>query len=332
MNKAVFIRLDKIGDLICTLPVDQARSLADWEVTWVIAKGLRFVPENSVPPRKFLELDKAGSHEARQAFAKFLKEFKPDVAVSFQAPWWVHYELWKNRVSRRIGVLSKWHSFLFLNEGVRQKRSQAKQHEAEYNFNLVQKIAPAEITDSTAPVLRMSAPLNANLLAAHALVASAYDVVHPGMAGSALNWPIAYYIDLINRLVTERTVVLTGTVADEPWLKDIKEKFAGDPRVLCLQNKLNSAELLQILQQAHHVYAPSTGVLHLAASLGTPSTGFYSPVRVQRMARWGARGPHVALFAPHVPCPAIHKCHGEACPYFNCMTKITPEQVLAEEK
>jgi ADP-heptose:LPS heptosyltransferase len=330
MKKAVLIRLDKIGDLICTLPMDQVAALHDWEITWVIAKGLRFVPEHSVPPRKFIELDKSGSPEARATFDHFLKEFQPAVAVSFQAPWWVHYALWKNRVARRIGVLSKWHSFLFLNEGLRQKRSEALKHEADYNLDLIKKISPSEITETKAPVLSLSAKPNPDLLKLHGLAASAYDVVHPGMAGSSLNWPVSHYKELILKLLVHRKVVLTGTLADEPWLQELKETFQSEPKVVCLQNKLNSSELLQVLQQAHRVFAPSTGVLHLAASLGAPTVGFFSPIRVQTMTRWGARGKKVHLLSPGVPCPAIHKCHGEACPFYNCMKKITPEQALQE--
>lgn len=335
MKKAVLIRLDKIGDLICTLPMDQSAFLKDYDVTWIIAKGLRFVPDHAVPPRKYLELDKSGPPASRAAFEQFLKEHSPELAISFQAPWWIHYLLWKNRIARRVGVLSKWHSFLFLNEGVRQKRSEAIKHEADYNFDLVLKAAREtssniRATTESAPVLKLAAAPSPTLLAAHGLTADAYDVVHPGMAGSARNWPLQRYIELIRATLPQRMVALTGTPADEPWLSEIKTTFANEPRVVVLQNKLSASELLQVLQSAYRVIAPSTGVLHLAASLGVPTVGIYSPVRVQTTTRWGARGPRVQLQSPNVPCPATHKCHGEACPFYDCMNLITPEQLFKE--
>jgi ADP-heptose:LPS heptosyltransferase len=273
MKKAVFIRLDKIGDLICTMPVDEIEYLQDWEITWIIAKGLSFVPEHAVPKRTYLEIDKGRPAEARQILNKFLKDYKPDVAVCFQAPWWVHFSIWKARIKTRIGVLSKWDSFLFLNKGLRQRRSHAVKHEAEYNLDLVRQIDPERISDSKAPVLKLQADKHDSVLNSEGLESQKYSVVHPGMAGSALNWPTEYYIELIAKLSLRRKVVLTGTLADEPWLKEIKSYFAGNTQIICLQNKLTSNQLLSVLQQAHSVFAPSTGVLHLAASLGAPVYG-----------------------------------------------------------
>ena len=59
MKKVVLIRLDKIGDLISTLPSDQTAYLSGADVTWVISKGLAFITQAAQPRRKFIELDKS---------------------------------------------------------------------------------------------------------------------------------------------------------------------------------------------------------------------------------------------------------------------------------
>jgi ADP-heptose:LPS heptosyltransferase len=237
------------------------------------------------------------------------------VAISIQAPWWIGFLLWKNKVAKRIGVLSKWDSFLFLNASLRQKRSQAVKHEAEYNFDLVRQIFPSQNLSAKAPVLKLKAKPQPRCLEQYFLEPKKYTVVHPGMAGSALNWPILHYIRLIENLTARFKVVLTGTPADEPWLKEIKEHFKNNSQVICLQNRLDTSQLLYILEQAAAVFAPSTGVIHMAASLGTPVFGFYSPILVQSETRWGARGPGpIHLFTPPKENPS--------------MSSITPEQVL----
>jgi len=71
--------------------------------------------------------------------------------------------------------------------------------------------------------LRLQAPHPAATLAARGLKAREYRVVHPGMAGSALNWPVEYYRDLVEKLGTETTVVVTGTKMDSPFLEGLKE-------------------------------------------------------------------------------------------------------------
>lgn len=332
-KKVLLIRLDKIGDLISTLCVDQVDFLQDCEVRWVIAQGLSFVPENSSPRRTYLELSKTDVSASLANLRKFLKDFKPDVAVSFQAPWWVNYALWREGVEARVGVQSQWHSFLFLNRGLRQKRSQAVQHEADYNLELLEHAfsRPAARTQkSRAPVLKLEAPVIAGLLEQFALTPQKYTVVHPGMAGSALNWPITNYIQLIEELVQSTTVVLTGTPADEPWLKDIKEKFKDHPKVICLQNRLNTSELLWVLKNARVVIVPSTGVAHLAASLGTPVFGIYSHVRVQKPLRWAARGSRVHIFEAPTQNKTGSSCDGEHCEEFHCMEKIRVEDLLQQ--
>jgi heptosyltransferase I len=318
MKKAVFIRLDKIGDLICTLPVDQVSYLQDWEITWVISRGLSFIPEHANPKRNYIELDKYEPKEARLKLEELLREINPDVAISIQAPWWVSYTLWKCKIAKRIGVISKWDSFLFFNTGLRQKRSQAIKHEADYNLDLVKQI-DASIVETSAPILKLKAKPQPELLSGFGLTPQKYVVVHPGMAGSALNWPIPNYIQLIDKLSYQYKVVLTGTAADELWLAEIKNQTKTNSQVLCLQNKLGTSQLLYVLEQARAVFAPSTGVIHMAASLGTEVFGFYSPLRVQAPLRWGARGPKVHIFTP--------KSDGSDP---KCMNEITPDQVLSE--
>lgn len=300
MKKVLLIRLDKIGDLICTLCVDQVSFLKDCEVQWAIAKGLSFVPENADPQRKFVELDKTNWRESLPKLRQFLREFKPEVAVSFQAPWWVSFALWSEGVPTRAGVRSQWHSFIFLNKGLRQRRSLATQHEADYNLDLLLHAFQIQenITQEKTPTLKLVAPNNPGLLEKHYLTAGKYLVVHPGMAGSALNWPIPRYIELIEKVIPDTQVVLTGTPADEPWLKDIKSYFKGNSRVLSLQNELKATELMTVLKNAKAVVVPSTGVAHIAASLGTPVLGIYSPLRVQHPRRWAARGDQVHIFVP----------------------------------
>lgn len=332
-KKVLLIRLDKIGDLISTMCVDQVEFLRDCDVHWVIAKGLSFVPEHADPKRTYLELSKDDPSLSIAKLRSFLRELQPDVAVSFQAPWWVNYALWREHVPTRVGVQSQWHSFLFLNKGLRQKRSQAVQHEADYNLELLEHAfnrSSARTELSRAPVLKFKAPADPELLENYRLKGRQYVVVHPGMAGSALNWPIGNYIELIKKLIETTQVVLTGTPADEPWLKEIKEVFQSQPKVICLQNLLNTSQLLTVLQNARVVIVPSTGVAHIAASLGTPVFGIYSHVRVQKPVRWAARGPRVHIFEAPTSNESGGYCDGEHCEEFHCMEKIRVEDLLLQ--
>lgn len=314
MKKVLILRMDKIGDLLCTLPIDQILDPNKYQTHWVVSKGLGFLAAQSVPSRSFTELNKDNKEESLEKLEKLIREFKPDVAVSIQCPWWVNFTLWKMRVPVRGGVLSKLDSFVFLNKGLRQKRSRALQHESDYNRELLEhalNLTPWQPTRSSekefkTPYLTLQSQDFPQLLNSLNITSKKFFVVHPGMAGSALNWPQKHYVSLIQELKKVAPVLITGTPADEPWLTEIKRAFENTDGVLILQNKLKMPELLFILKEAQLVIAPSTGVIHLASALGTDVIGFYSPIRVQHPRRWMPRGANKrVLFMPEIKEPEL---------------------------
>ncbi len=164
------------------------------------------------------------------------------------------------------------------------------------------------------------------------LIEKNYIVVHPGMAGSALNWPIHKWSEWIATLVNDKQrVVITGTQMDKKWLDDLRDRWEHHPRVAWTESKLTFDDLLITLSKAHHVYAPSTGVLHLAIAVGCSNvTGIYSPILAHHPLRWGPiqnkmnHPQQVQTILPALQnnCPAKSKCLGNQCPEFNCMDKI----------
>jgi len=306
--KIALIRLDKIGDLVSTLPVDQIPELQGHQVRWVINEALSFIAQNAVPERAFTGLPLHDPAAAQKKLRSFLHDFRPDLAVFFYGPWWVSKCLWQASVPRRFGRRSQWHSYVFLNEGLRQSRSEGAKHEADYNLELLlaalkgKKEAHLALEQGRlSPALLLRAPLTRQLFEKYELRTGGYYVVHPGMAGSALNWPIKHYVSLIEKLKDEKDVLITGTRADEKWIAPLRERFKDEVRVQFLQDQLSFNELLFILKNSAGVVAPSTGVLHLASSLEAPAVGIYSPIASQHPQRWGPRGPRAKALLAEFP-------------------------------
>src|SRR5690606_25694727 len=109
-------------------------------------------------------------------------------------------------VPKRGGVLSQWHSFLFYNAKVRQKRSRAERHELDYNVELLCHVLNIPIPEHV-PNLRLQASEKENMVEKFGLQPNQFCVVHPGMGGSALNWPSEYYVNLIKYLSQKHRVV-----------------------------------------------------------------------------------------------------------------------------
>lgn len=329
--KIIFIRADKIGDLICSLPVDQDPYFSDHQTSWVIAKGLKFITDFSVPKRKALEINLSEKWNSFWSLYSHLRSEKPDMTMIFHGPWWVSLATWLARVPTRAGKVSQWHSFLFLNKGIRQSRSESSQHEADYNFALAKETfhLPAE---NKTPVLKIHAPVNERIFDYFNLEPQKYFVVHPGMAGSALNWPEKFYSDTIASLVENYPVAITGTPADDKWLEGIKRHWQNHDQVRWLQGKLTAVELLSILTHSRGVVVPSTGVAHIAAACGVRVVGIYSPIQVQSKTRWAPRGENAVALAPDVECPEKFVCAREKCPHYLCLNQILVEDVLKELK
>lgn len=318
MKKALFIRLDRMGDLILTLPCDQLVA-KDYQVQWVTPKGLDFVVQSASPKRDHHSFSRDYSWTQLRQFLKLIKEFKPDVAICFHVPWWIHFCLWFSRVPVRGGVLSQWHSYLFLNKGLRQKRSRCEHHEMEYNFLLSEYVFNLKLNRENWHPLELKEPNNLELAFD---TKQNYFVVHPGMGGSALNWTTNRYIELISQLSEKATVVITGTKSDEMYLAPLKQALKENQKVVWLDKQLNGFQLLKLLKHAKALIAPSTGVLHLGASLGAPSLGIYSPIKVHQDKRWGPKGKQVFSYSPAVKCPAHFECLKEDCKDFDCMDQL----------
>ncbi len=316
------IRLDRIGDLVLSMPIDQAFAAENREVEWWISPGLGFIAENARPKRHYLEVSRSFSWNQSLRLWRHLRTLKPQIAIMLHVPWWIGLLVWLARVPQRIGALSQWHSFLFYNRGVRQRRSEGRYSELEYAFQLLDAGLGRQVTRHKLHLQAVEqAPQQPR---------GKYFVVHAGMAGSARNWPSQRYIEVIESLRKEAQVVMTGTLTDQEYLDPIKRHFAGNAQVTWLDGQLSANQLLSVLASAKGVLAPSTGVVHLAASLGVRTVGIYSPVRVQAAQRWGPQGPKTVALTPAVPeCPGEMSCLRERCPHFDCMQLLGPQEVLA---
>jgi len=322
----LLIRMDKLGDLVLSLAVDEHPVLGGQRVHWFITKGLAFVADQSVPKRLFSEFKRGFSLFEYLRMLRWLREHRPQTVVLLHNPWWVSMAVWWAGVPERIGRLSQWHSFLFLNVPIRQKRSLADRHESDFNFDLVEWgfvrlgcRSTYRLDQVKRTFLRLVPPNPFGTVGAHGLMVRGYRIVHPGMAGSALNWPKEYFEAIIKSLAKEMPVLITGTKMDQKYLAGL-ESLKDLPNVRWMVDQLKPFELLDLLSQARCVIAPSTGVLHLAASLGAPTLGIYSPRKVEHPKRWGPKG----LYARHLV-PPVQEAENFAP---DIMKQITPETVV----
>src|SRR5437016_24232 len=91
-----------------------------------------------------------------------------------------------------------------------------------------------------------------------------------------------------------------------------------------LMGMVTVRQLMAVIAESQAVVSLSTGPMHVAAALGVPTVSLFDPRRQQSPTRWEPLGAGVVL-KPDVP--TCEKCIYEACPYWDCLDRITVETV-----
>jgi len=145
----------------------------------------------------------------------------------------------------------------------------------------------------------------------------------PGSVAPARRWPSASYTALSHRLLAEGcdVVVLGG-----PNEKALAREIVGDTRARELTgNDIRDAVLA--LAAAAAAVANDSGLLHVAAALGTRSIGIFGPMTA---ALWAPLNPLAAAIEINSGLPC-RPCNQNVCPlgHHRCLRNISPDAVFA---
>ena len=284
-------RTDRLGDVALTLPLcgllkDRLRAT----VVFLGRAYTRPVLAASAAVDEVVEWDEA----ARVRPGELLRRVQADVALHVfpRAP--IAWGALVAGVPRRIGTTHRWYHWPTCNVREPLERRGSSLHEAQLNVRLARTLLPAADLALTPAALAPYAALTpqvgvpatvAPLLAGDRFVL----VVHPKSLGSAREWPLACWRALVDALPPARyRVLVTGSAAEGAAMRGWLDALPA--HVHDLTGRLALDELLAVLAAADGVVAASTGPLHLAALLGTPTLGLFAAVRPVHAGRWGPIG------------------------------------------
>ena len=146
----------------------------------------------------------------------------------------------------------------------------------------------------------------------------------PGAVGPSKRWPAGYYAEAARRLVAEGfSVWVLGGPGETALAAEIA---AGSTHV----HDLTGADLrnaILALAAADVAVSNDSGLLHVAAALGTPSIGIFGPTSAWH---WAPLNPLAAVIETETRV-ACRPCHKPTCRYghHRCMREIPPERVVA---
>jgi ADP-heptose:LPS heptosyltransferase len=234
----------------------------------------------------------------------------------------------KARIPMRIGTSHRSFHLLTCNHRLNFSRKNSNLHEAQLNFELLRPFGLTAIPS----LEEVTVMTNAFEITHHHLPeevayqlkkASRSVILHPKSQGSALEWPMASYIELAERLAQNGyTVFFTGTQAEGDLFR---AQLPSNEHIVDLTGKLTLQELIYFISQVDALVACSTGPLHIAGFTGIKAVGLYSPKRPIHPGRWQALGQHVSILVNDPDCPTCKK--GKTC---DCITRIAVDRVLKE--
>jgi ADP-heptose:LPS heptosyltransferase len=143
-------------------------------------------------------------------------------------------------------------------------------------------------------------------------------------------WDQERFAEVARRLVTtvDATIVLTGAAADRPLVDRVKQHLPPE-RVVDVAGRVDLLTLAAILERLDLLITGDTGPMHLAVAVDTPVVAVFGP---SDPARYGPRGPYdrvVRVDLPCAPCNRIRRpparCVGHVP---DCLALVTTDTVV----
>lgn len=221
------------------------------------------------------------------------------------------------RVPRRVGYRGEWRYGLLTD--CRRLPREARRKTAQAFFAL------ADGGRFTPPSLRVDAANRDALLARHGLHGAApFVAMMPGAEfGPAKRWPATHYAALARMLMARGArVALLGSAGDAPTGAAIATLAPG---VVDLCGRTAIADAVDLLAAARLAVSNDSGLMHIAAAVGTPVIGLYGSTSPDDTPPLTSRS---ALLSRRLACSP---CHARICPlgHQDCLEGLPASDVLA---
>jgi heptosyltransferase-2 len=321
-ERVLLVRPDGIGDQILCLPVASALR-RHWPSAIIV-----FLSSRQAAPifEHHPSVDEVVPIAGTERFAELVQMFRADYdAAIFLKPFRrLMIAGWAARVPVRVATGYRWYSF-FANRRVYEHRRDFTKHESEYNLGLLRGLG-LEPGPLERPRLVVTENERKQAQARLSSVPSPRVIVHPG-GFTTRRWPSRHYWELTERLASEGIgVVLTGSASEaDRFREEAGRERSPRQNVLDLMGQISLRELMGVIASSRVVVSGATGPAHIAAAVDVPTVSVYDPRRMNLPVRWRPLGNGVVL-RPDVP--TCERCIYEACPYWDCLDRISVDQVL----
>lgn len=317
--KILCFHLNQVGDLIFSLPALKCLrdSYPDSTIISVVRSSAKEILESTGLVNEIV-LRKSGINLDKVALVKELASKRANLAVVFSQSAECAVLAYLSGASERVGFIDTSLGFLLT------KRVYFKHPPStENNLRLISEIG-CKITQKN--YSNLLSPTEAQICRANKLLSSCgisesdkIVAFAPGTSGrrSVKEWTEQGYLAVERYLISQgyRVVILGAEPMD-----NIVEDSA---RILDMGGKTNLGEVVAILARSKALLAVDSGILHLAAAVGTPVVGLYGPSNPKIT---GPQGDGHIVVTSGVECSPCMKtvCDKQR----DCMIKISEHNVI----
>jgi heptosyltransferase-3 len=291
-NTIIISRTDSIGDVVLTLPVAHLlkQKFPDCRIVFLCKGYTKPVVECCANVDEIVCWDEIQKLDPKKRLDLF-RSWNADCIIHVFPNKKVAVLAKRAGIPLRIGTSHRLFHWFTCNKLPNFTRNKSELHEAQLNFKLLQpmgidgKYLLKEVQnffDFTGRGALTSEFVNLPDKNRYNLI------LHPKSKGSAQEWGIANFCELIQMLPGNRfKIFITGTKQDGELMGN---SFSLVDNVVDLTGKLSLTELISFINTCDGLVAASTGPLHLAAVMGKKALGIYSSVRPIHPGRWAPIG------------------------------------------
>ena len=284
------VRNDKLGDFITALPTMYVLKKHDVNNKLIVLVA----PLNKALAEACSFIDEVIVDNGEDAWklSRKITQCKIDVSITLFSNTRVALAQFLARIPKRIAPATKI-AQIFYTHRVKQRRSQVKMAEFEYNLELTKELFPDISLEYKKPLLELEGSKKVyDVFCINNDIDKEVLCFHVGFGGSSdANWTLDEYEVLIRAVIKENKYQVVMTFGpDEKELYEEMQRRLYDTNTVFYLSMDGLIYFAKLISNFKLFVSTSTGTYHLASLMGTPTMTFFGSSLFASAARWKSVG------------------------------------------
>lgn len=226
------------------------------------------------------------------SFASTLSKLNIDASITLFSNTRIAFAQFLARIPKRIAPATKI-AQVFYTHRVKQRRSEVKMAEFEYNLELAKELFSDIDLSYKKPLLEFEDAKDIyKIFCINHEIEKEVVAFHVGFGGSSdANWNLNEYEELIHAVLIENRyqIVLTFGPDEKELYEEMQKRFVAY-NVVCYFSQESINYFAKLISNFKLFVSTSTGTYHLASLVGTPTMTFFADTLFASSKRWRGVG------------------------------------------